>query len=179
MCVVGAAQTYSTLSRVFPRIARRVLSPGTAGADAGAPFSLSRRREPAPRAEARGPAAAAADRTRTSRSKALQTPPPPAPEPMRYGDDTEIPEEDLEFNPDATDINKVFVEPPPSPKFTAATGTFKAIRMEAEDAARVEEELDPDRRARDPRARSRTVSIPSTPRWMWRSTRTCSPPWRT
>jgi hypothetical protein len=60
---------------------------------------------------------------------------------MRYGDDTEIPEEDLEFNADATDINKVFVEPPPSPKFTAATGTFKAIRMEAEDAARVEEEL--------------------------------------
>ena len=78
----------------------------------------------------------------TSRSKALQTPTPPAPEPMRYGDDTEIPEEDLEFNPDATDINKVFVEPPPSPKFTAATGTFQAIRMEAEDAARVEEELD-------------------------------------
>ncbi|MBS0417321.1 MAG: DUF3426 domain-containing protein [Proteobacteria bacterium] len=75
----------------------------------------------------------------TSRSKALQ--PPPAPEPMRYGDDTEIPEEDLEFNPDATDINKVFVEPPPSPKFTAATGTFKAIRMEAEDAARIEQEL--------------------------------------
>src|SRR5256885_1485376 len=77
----------------------------------------------------------------TSRSKALQTPTPPAPEPMRYADDTEIPEEDLEFNPDATDINKVFVEPPPSPKFTAATGTFQAIRMEAEDAARVEEEL--------------------------------------
>src|SRR4051812_20165481 len=76
----------------------------------------------------------------TSRSKALQTPTPPA-EPMRYGDDTEIPEEDLEFNPDATDINKVFVDPPPSPKFTAATGTFQAIRMEAEDAARVEEEL--------------------------------------
>src|SRR5689334_5885592 len=45
----------------------------------------------------------------TSRSKALQSPPPPAPEPMRYGDDTEIPEEDLEFNADATDINKVFV----------------------------------------------------------------------
>jgi predicted Zn finger-like uncharacterized protein len=77
----------------------------------------------------------------TARSRALQTPAPPAPEPMRYGDDTEIPEEDLEFNPDATDINKVFVEPPPSPKFTAATGTFQAIRMEAEDAARVEEEL--------------------------------------
>ena len=40
----------------------------------------------------------------------------PAPEPMRYGDDTEIPEEDLEFNADATDINKVFVEMAKSPE---------------------------------------------------------------
>jgi hypothetical protein len=68
-------------------------------------------------------------------------PPPPAPEPKRYDDDSAIPEEDLEFNPDATDLNKVFVEPPPSPKFTAATGTFKAIRLEAQDTARAEEEL--------------------------------------
>jgi predicted Zn finger-like uncharacterized protein len=65
---------------------------------------------------------------------------PPAPEPKRYDDDS-IPEEDLEFNPDATDLNKVFVEQPPSPQFTAATGTFKAIRLEAQDSARVEEEL--------------------------------------
>src|SRR6186713_2689310 len=78
---------------------------------------------------------------------------PAAPEPMRYGDDTEIPEEDLEFNADATDLNKVFVEPPPSPKFTAATGTFKAIRMGAEDARRVEEEL----------ARTDEREIPSPP----------------
>jgi len=68
-------------------------------------------------------------------------PPPPPPEPTRYDDDSSIPEEDLEFNPDATDLNKVFVEPPPSPKFTAATGTFKAIRLGAEDTARAEEEL--------------------------------------
>jgi predicted Zn finger-like uncharacterized protein len=68
-------------------------------------------------------------------------PQPPAPEPMRYDDDSSIPEEDLEFNPDATDLNKVFVEPPPSPKFTAATGTFKAIRLEAQDSARAEEQL--------------------------------------
>lgn len=96
---------------------------------------------PAPKPAAAPPPPPQQQRTdTTSRSKALQTP-PPAPEPMRYGDDTEIPEEDLEFNPDATDITKVFVEQPPSPKFTAATGTFKAIRMEAEDAARVEEEL--------------------------------------
>ena len=67
-------------------------------------------------------------------------PPPPQSEPKRYDDDS-IPEEDLEFNPDATDLNKVFVEQPPSPQFTAATGTFKAIRLEAEDSARAEEQL--------------------------------------
>jgi len=70
----------------------------------------------------------------------LAIPPPPA-EPTRYDDDSAIPEEDLEFNPDATDLNKVFVEPPPSPQFTAATGTFKAIRLEAQDTARAEAEL--------------------------------------
>jgi predicted Zn finger-like uncharacterized protein len=72
---------------------------------------------------------------------AMAPPPAPAPEPKRYDDDSAIPEEDLEFNADATDLNKVFVEPPPSPKFTAATGTFKAIRLEAQDTARAEEEL--------------------------------------
>jgi predicted Zn finger-like uncharacterized protein len=77
-----------------------------------------------------------------STPKAAQppTPPPPRSEPKRY-DDNSIAEEDLEFNPDATDLNKVFVEQPPSPKFTAATGTFKAIRLEAEDSARAEEQL--------------------------------------
>ena len=42
-------------------------------------------------------------------------------------DDELIPEDALEFNPDAADVNKVFVEPPPNPEWTAATGTFKAI----------------------------------------------------
>jgi hypothetical protein len=74
-------------------------------------------------------------------SLAIPPPPPPPAEPTRYDDDSAIPEEDLEFNPDATDLNKVFVEPPPSPQFTAATGTFKAIRLEAQDTARAEEEL--------------------------------------
>ena len=66
----------------------------------------------------------------------MPAPPPPSSEPKRYDDDTVIPEEDLEFNPDSTDLNKVFVEQPPSPQFTAATGTFKAIRLEAQDPAR-------------------------------------------
>jgi len=76
--------------------------------------------------------------------KAAQPAPPPhatqPSEPKRYDDDS-IPEEDLEFNPDATDLNKVFVEQPPSPQFTAATGTFKAIRLEAEDSSRADEQL--------------------------------------
>jgi predicted Zn finger-like uncharacterized protein len=90
----------------------------------------------------------------TSQARALQTPKPPAPapanprsataspppEPKRYDDDS-IPEEDLEFNPDATDLNKVFVEQPPSPQFTAATGTFKAIRLEVEGSAPPRDQL--------------------------------------
>jgi predicted Zn finger-like uncharacterized protein len=89
--------------------------------------------------------------TQTSAPAAPAAPKPSAPnpaaEPKRYDDDS-IPEEDLEFNPDATDLNKVFVEQPPSPQFTAATGTFKAIRLEAEGAARSEDQLaDTDERA--------------------------------
>jgi predicted Zn finger-like uncharacterized protein len=75
-----------------------------------------------------------------STRKAAQPSPPPA-QPQRYDDDTVIPEEDLEFNPDATDLNKVFVEQPPSPQFTAATGTFKAIRMEVEGSTRALDQL--------------------------------------
>src|SRR5690349_20375264 len=44
-----------------------------------------------------------------ARKPAQPPPPPPPAEPKRYDDDS-IPEEDLEFNPDATDLNKVFVE---------------------------------------------------------------------
>jgi predicted Zn finger-like uncharacterized protein len=86
------------------------------------------------------PDPAATSRTRQaselSASRKVVPPPPATTEPTRYDDDSSIPEEDLEFNPDATDLNQVFVEPPPSPKFTAATGTFKAIRLEAQDTAR-------------------------------------------
>src|SRR5262249_31988843 len=71
--------------------------------------------------------------------------PPPSkpssqPEPMRYSDDSVIPEEDLEFTPDPTDLTEVFVEQPPSPQFTAATGTFKAIRLGAQNAEQIERE---------------------------------------
>jgi hypothetical protein len=49
-------------------------------------------------------------------------------------DDDDIPEDALEFNPDA-DVNQVFVEPPPNPEWTAATGTFKAIVLKSEETS--------------------------------------------
>jgi predicted Zn finger-like uncharacterized protein len=65
-------------------------------------------------------------------SRPSAAPPPP---PRRFDDDS-IPEDALEFNPDATDVSKVFVEQSPSPQFKAATGTFRALRNEAEESAR-------------------------------------------
>ena len=52
---------------------------------------------------------------------------------MDLDDDDAIPEGALEFNPDAADVNQVFVEPPPNPEWTAATGTFKAIVLKSEE----------------------------------------------
>jgi len=39
-----------------------------------------------------------------------------------------ISEAALEFDPETTDVGAVFVEPPPNPQWTAATGSFKAMR---------------------------------------------------
>jgi predicted Zn finger-like uncharacterized protein len=85
----------------------------------------SAQRSPAP--PARGPQAAAPPRSPAS-------PPPsrPAP-PLQIDDDDVIPEDALEFNPDAADVNQVFVEPPPNPEWTAATGSFKAIVLKSEE----------------------------------------------
>jgi uncharacterized protein DUF3426 len=58
--------------------------------------------------------------------------PPPPPDDI---DDDAIPEDALEFNPAAADVNQVFVEAPPNPEWTAATGTFKAIVLQSEAAA--------------------------------------------
>jgi len=58
--------------------------------------------------------------------------PPAPPPPLELDDDDAIPEDALEFNADA-DVNQVFVEPPPNPEWTAATGTFKAIVLKSEE----------------------------------------------
>ena len=47
-----------------------------------------------------------------------------------------IPEGALEFNPDTTDVGAVFVQPPPNPQWTAATGSFKAMRAATQESNR-------------------------------------------
>src|SRR5579862_3682490 len=49
--------------------------------------------------------------------------PAPAPEPAP----PPIPEDSLEFNPETTDASSVFVAASPTPEWTAATGSFKAL----------------------------------------------------
>src|SRR5882757_8572535 len=67
---------------------------------------------------------------------AAPPPRPPLDAIQAEGDDDEpIPEDALEFNPAAADVNEVFVEPPPNPQWTAATGSFKAIVLQSEEAA--------------------------------------------
>ncbi len=46
-----------------------------------------------------------------------------------------IPETALEFDPATTDVNSVFVQPPPDPQWTAATGSFKAMVAANQEAA--------------------------------------------
>ena len=42
--------------------------------------------------------------------------------------DEPVSEDALEFDPETTDVGAVFVQPPPNPQWTAATGSFKAMR---------------------------------------------------
>jgi len=65
----------------------------------------------------------------------IPTPAPPRPLPIDLqleDDDDAIPEDALEFNADA-DVNQFFIEPPPNPEWTAATGTFKSIVLKSEE----------------------------------------------
>jgi predicted Zn finger-like uncharacterized protein len=88
---------------------------------------------------------------RQSAAAQAATPPPPSPPPPRAletpaapdtvqeaQDEEPIPEAALEFNPEATDVTKVFVDAPPNPGWTAATGSFKAIVLRSEDTAPAE-----------------------------------------
>jgi predicted Zn finger-like uncharacterized protein len=65
--------------------------------------------------------------------EAAPPPPQPQPQPQPQDDEDAIPESALEFNPQAADVSKVFVEPPPNPEWDAATGKFRARAREAHD----------------------------------------------
>src|SRR5215470_5279347 len=59
----------------------------------------------------------------------------PATEPTSAAEDS-IPEDALEFNPETTDVGAVFVEPPPNPQWTAATGSFNAMRAASQSSGK-------------------------------------------
>jgi len=66
-------------------------------------------------------------------------------------DEDAIPEDALEFDPSKTDVSSVFVEPPPDPQWTAATGTFQAVIATNQEAAQAQDsdsqidvEIDPE-----------------------------------
>jgi predicted Zn finger-like uncharacterized protein len=76
---------------------------------------------------------------------AVSAPQPPAavtapPAPLEP--EEPIPEDALEFNPATTDVNSVFVQPPPDPQWAAATGSFRALVAANQDTP--PEELLPD-----------------------------------
>jgi predicted Zn finger-like uncharacterized protein len=48
--------------------------------------------------------------------------------------DEPVSEDALEFDPETTDVGAVFVQPPPSPQWTAATGSFKAMRAASQES---------------------------------------------
>ena len=75
---------------------------------------------------------------------AAPTPPPASPSaaPQSVTDEEAIPEDALEFDPSKTDVSSVFVEPPPNPLWTAATGTFKAMIAANQEAAQAPPDSD-------------------------------------
>src|SRR6202521_5846730 len=95
--------------------------------------------------ESVGPAPAAPVASPPTEQTPPQTPPPASPvavqapqanrPPQSVTDADAIPEDALEFDPRKTDVSSVFVEPPPDPQWTAATGTFKAMIAANQEAA--------------------------------------------
>src|SRR6201998_1846005 len=83
------------------------------------------------------PPASARARARASDAAASTSPPPPPP--PGVSDEDAIPDDALEFDPTRTDVSSVFVEPPPNPQWSAATGTFKAMMAANQEAVQTAE----------------------------------------
>jgi predicted Zn finger-like uncharacterized protein len=105
-------------SSVFNALARLSERQAAEVAEATAPAAQGR----APQAPAEAPPA-----------PVEAAPVPAAPEPQADAaleglpEESVIPETALEFNPDTTDVNAVFIAAPPNPQWTAATGSFRAL----------------------------------------------------
>jgi predicted Zn finger-like uncharacterized protein len=102
-------------SSVFNALARLSEDRGAPAAEgASAPVSAAESAPAAPAAPAAAPASESAA-------------PASAAEVPAETDAEAIPEDALEFDASRTDVNQVFVQPPPNPEWTAATGSFKAL----------------------------------------------------
>jgi predicted Zn finger-like uncharacterized protein len=103
------------------------------GPPESAPAQPSVEESPAP-----APPPPASERARARASDASPSPPPPPP-PPGVSDEDAIPDDALEFDPTRTDVSSVFVEPPPNPQWSAATGTFKAMMAANQEAVQAPE----------------------------------------
>jgi predicted Zn finger-like uncharacterized protein len=128
--------------------------------------------------ESVGRAPAAPSASPPSEQTPPQTPPPASPVPVQapqanappqsVTDEDAIPEDALEFDPSKTDVSSVFVEPPPDPQWTAATGTFKAMIAANQEAATDADAIPEDALEFDPSktdVSSVFVEPPPDPQW--------------
>jgi predicted Zn finger-like uncharacterized protein len=104
------------------------------GPPESAPAQPSVEESPAPT-----PPPPASARARARASDAAPSTSPPPPPPPGVSDEDAIPDDALEFDPTRTDVSSVFVEPPPNPQWSAATGTFKAMMAANQEAVQTAE----------------------------------------
>ncbi len=120
-CALSLAVTAEDL-----RVAHGYVRCGRCSSVFNALARLSEERQPPEAAEAAAPA--------STGSPPAETAPPAAAAPYAPDEDA-IPEYALEFDPSKTDVTSVFVESTPTPQWTAATGTFKALIAANQEAA--------------------------------------------
>src|SRR5437660_4290954 len=95
-------------------------------------------------------------------ARARENDAPPPPPPPAVSDEDAIPDDALEFDPARTDASSVSVGPPPSPEWSAATGTFKAM-MAANQEAVQPQEPHPAKREQPPAGRPPQAAHPPLP----------------
>jgi predicted Zn finger-like uncharacterized protein len=128
------SSVFNALARLTEE--RQAMSTGGAAQAAPSPTPQpSATPEPAARGQPRAPLAPRPAATQAQRPEkepgrenaAPSRPPQATAAPPEDADDDLISEAALEFDPAKADLASVFVEPPPNPQWTAATGTFKEM----------------------------------------------------